>query len=257
MPELPEVHKVSQVLKKRLINKTIIKYEIFYDKIIENSIECILNKKIKDIFRIGKYIVFEFDEYYLLSHMRMEGRFYVGSDLEMNHVYLKLYLNDSNILYYQDFRKFGRFKVVEKNCDLYGFLKLGNDAMDVDYVYLKRIFSRSNKCLKNILMDQKLISGIGNIYADEICFESKVHPLSKVKNIKNVKRVVDSIKNVLNKNIKLGINSIDNSEYISWEFDMDLNVHFKDECKICKSKIKKIKINQRTTYYCERCQKLW
>ncbi len=255
MPELPEVYKVTYLLNEKLVNRRVKAVKVLYSKILENDISKIINKRINKVFRIGKYIIFAFEEDYLIAHMRMEGRFYIGNKLNLKHVHLKLIFDDF-ILYYQDFRKFGRFKLLSKSTDLYQELKIKKDALDIDEKYLRDTFSKVGRNLKTALLDQRLIAGIGNIYADEICFEAKIHPLSKTSLINDYGKLNNSIKIVLNKFIKTGMDFDGNDEYLSWEFALDTDVHFKKNCKVCNDLIKKIKINGRTTYFCENCQEL-
>ncbi len=252
MPELPEVYKVSHVLNERVKNKKIKKIEVLYSKVISDDYNILINQSINGVRRIGKYIIFDLDDYYLISHMRMEGRYYTGNNLCLKHNLLNIYLDDM-VIYYQDFRKFGRFKILAKDLDLSEALNIGRDALEIDESYLKEKLN-VNRPIKSVLLDQKIIAGIGNIYADEICFIAGINPKRIATSIKSYEKLAEAINQVLNKFIVAGLASIDNKEYISWEFDLDTNVHFKKICKKCHNEIKKIKINQRTTYYCDICQ---
>ena len=121
MPELPEVETVKNNLKKILVNKTIVGVNVIYDKIIEYPTQeefkkKIINEKINDIKRRGKWLMFELDHYYLLSHLRMEGKYHIrkiGSKIE-KHEHISFLLNDNTELRYCDTRKFGRMHLIEK-----------------------------------------------------------------------------------------------------------------------------------------------
>ncbi len=119
MPELPEVETVKETLKKEVLNRVIKDVIIYYDGIIaypskDEFIKQIKNQKINDIKRKGKFLMFELDDYYLLSHLRMEGRYYIRDGEKLKHEHVRFILNDKNLCYI-DTRKFGRMHLIPKN----------------------------------------------------------------------------------------------------------------------------------------------
>ena len=125
MPELPEVETVRTVLKEWVIGRTIKSVDIFYEKVIENMCfndfkNKIVNQKINDIDRKGKYLLFVLDDYILLSHLRMEGKYYLIKDNSLDekiskHKIISFPLDDGSVLLYHDVRKFGKMKLLDKN----------------------------------------------------------------------------------------------------------------------------------------------
>ena len=273
MPELPEVETVKETLKRIVLNKKIQKVEVLYPKIIEYpSVEEFINilkdKEIKDINRRGKWLMFNLGDYTLLSHLRMEGKFFIKQhDDEINkheHVIFKF---DDNELRYRDTRKFGRmylYKSDEVN-DKKPLNELGLEPWDktLTSTYLIEKYKNKKLPIKTVLLDQSIIVGIGNIYADEILFLSKINPLTKCSDLskRDCERIIKNTREVLEKAIKLGgttIRSYESSEGVHGLFQNELYVHSKENenCPICSTKIKKIRVGGRGTYYCSKCQRI-
>ena len=273
MPELPEVETVKETLKRIILNKKIQKVEVLYPKIIEYpSVEEFINilkdKEIKDINRRGKWLMFNLGDYTLLSHLRMEGKFFIKQhDDEINkheHVIFKF---DDNELRYRDTRKFGRmylYKSDEVN-DKKPLNELGLEPWDktLTSTYLIEKYKNKKLPIKTVLLDQSIIVGIGNIYADEILFLSKINPLTKCSDLskRDCERIIKNTREVLENAIKLGgttIRSYESSEGVHGLFQNELYVHSKENenCPICSTKIKKIRVGGRGTYYCSKCQRI-
>ena len=271
MPELPEVETVRNSLKEIILNKRIKDIIVRYDKIIENvSVDDFINKlkeqEIIDIKRKGKYLIFELNDYYLVSHLRMEGKFFDYTGLDYGkHDHIIFIFDDFN-LRYNDTRKFGRMDLFEKSVDIYKCKPLayvGPDAncdeASVDYLVSK--FKKINKPIKETLLDQSIMSGLGNIYVDEVLFMARLHPESKTCNLDldDIKNIKDASTTVLNKAITMGgttIKSFAASHNHTGLFQNELLVHTKEICPICKSKIEKIRVGGRGTYFCPNCQKI-
>ena len=269
MPELPEVETVKEKLKKELLNKKIKSIRILYDGIIATNVKGfkknIVNQEIIDITRRGKFLIFELSNFYLVSHLRMEGKYFIKNNNEpiLKHEHIIFYFDDFTLRYH-DTRKFGKMYLVEKD-KLYTdtpLFKLGYEPWDdnLNINYLKSKFSR-DIAVKTLLLDQSIISGIGNIYADEILFKSHVNPKKIGKDLNN-KELNDIIKNtriVLLQGIKnkgTTIHSFSSLGVVGHNQD-NLLVHTKEgcPCTICGSIIKKIRVNGRGTYYCPKCQR--
>ena len=273
MPELPEVETVVRGLRSKVVGRIIRKVNIYYENIIEYPDVCsfqekIKNQKINEINRYGKWIIFVLDNYYLLSHLRMEGKYFLkskGVTLE-KHEHVSFVLDNGMELRYMDVRKFGKMQLIEKeNINKIGpFLEMGLEPWDkkLNTLYLKEKFLRKKLPIKSCLLDQRIIVGIGNIYADEILFLSKINPLKEANSLslEELERIIDNTKLVLEKAIEKGgttIRSYTSLNGIHGLFQQELYVHSKEgqKCLICGSDILKIKVGGRGTYYCPKCQK--
>jgi len=271
MPEIAEVETVRNTLKKRIINKEIKSIKILYSKIVSDpyEFETILPKKqIKDIKRIGKWLLFDLEDYYLLSHLRMEGKYFIKNDTDpiQKHEHVIITFEDHTDLRYHDTRKFGRMILVKKN-DLYtieAIKKQGVEPNDPkltqDYLWDK--IHKKHLPIKTILLDQTIISGLGNIYANEVLFESKIHPLTKGSEIslEDCGHIITATNKIIKNAIKDGgttIKSYTSSLGVTGRFQTKLMVHKreKEPCKICGSLIENIRVGGRSTYYCPNCQK--
>lgn len=273
MPELPEVETVRQSLKIRLINKKIKSVRVLWDNIIaypskEDFIKTITDKTIIDIQRRGKFLMFDLNDYYLLSHLRMEGKYFFKNKDEVidKHEHIIFDLDDDIELRYKDTRKFGKMYLINKSeiNSIGPLVNLGLEPWDDNLTsdYLLDKYKNKKLPIKSVLLDQSIIVGIGNIYADEILFLSKINPLKKC-NLINDKEANDIIKytrEVLEKAIKMGgttIRTYSSVDGVHGLFQQELLVHGKDKgfCPVCNSKINKIKVGGRGTYYCPICQK--
>lgn len=272
MPELPEVETVRRTLKKSILNEVIKDVYIYYENIIEEpKVEEFKTKlkgqKIIDIDRRGKWLIFVLNNYYLLAHLRMEGKFFLRhhDDVLGKHEHVAFLFESGIELRYNDTRKFGRMYLLDKNeaftkkplCEL-GY-EPWDDNLNVDY--LKTKYHNKKLPIKTVILDQSIITGIGNIYADEILFLSKINPLRPAMKIKDseCEQIILNTRNVLSKAIELGgttIRSYESSEGVHGRFQNNLLVHNHEDdfCPICKSKILKIRVGGRGTYYCPNCQ---
>ena len=268
MPELPEVETVKNTLKRQILGKKIISVDVLYNIIDKPDVnqfrKLVKNQTIMDIKRRGKFLMFELNDYYLLSHLRMEGKYFIDGDItKHDHV---IFHFDNGILKYNDTRKFGRMYLIKKDrvYDERPLCCLGLEPWDdnLNCSYLKDKLKNKKLPIKTILLDQSIIVGIGNIYADEILFKSRINPLKKGNelNKKELNNIIKYTKEILEEAIKEGgttIKSYESSRGVHGKFQNNLLVHNheNDECKVCKSIIKKIKVNGRGTYYCPSCQK--
>lgn len=272
MPELPEVETVRNTLKKQILGETITKVEIFYDKMLypnKDAFYKLVNQTFRDIRRYGKYLFFILDDYIIISHLRMEGKFFIKTNEPIEkHEHIVFTLNSGRTLRYHDTRKFGIMKLLETN-DYQKALqepeikKLGLEANDPNltgYELYEKIKSKKIP-IKTVLLDQENICGLGNIYVDEVCFLSKIHPLTLASNltIDDANKIVENSKKVLEKAILAGgttIRSYTSSLGVTGLFQLELHVHTKvgQPCENCQTIIKKIKVGGRGTYFCPICQ---
>ncbi len=273
MPEKPEVITVARKLENKLIGKTIKSIEIYHDNMIDYPTpkeikERIKNETIHEITTRGKWIVMTLDNYYLLFHLRMEGKFFFRNkgDERNKHEHVIFNLDDDLQLRFADVRKFGKVMLIEKDkiYTMKPYTELGLEPWDKNLTssYLKEKYSRKTLPIKSVLLDQSIITGIGNIYADEILFLSRINPLTKACDLtdKNRKDIILNTIKVLDKAIEEGgttIRSYTSEEGVTGLFQNNLCVHQreKEECRVCKTPIIKIKVGGRGTYYCPKCQK--
>lgn len=262
---------VRRVLKKRILGRKIKNVNVLYDKIVESNLDDF--KKIlpgltfKDILRRGKWLIFDLGDYYLCSHLRMEGKYFIKPSSEeiVKHEHIIFSLDDNNDLRYHDTRKFGRMDLVKKE-DLEkveGVHKQGiepiSDDLTKEYLYEK--FKKSNKYIKTLLLDQTIISGLGNIYADEVLFGASIKPTRRGSSIKlnECQKIVDASRKIILKAMEEGgttIRSYTSSLGVTGNYQDFLMVHQRkgEECKVCHNIIKKIIVDGRGTYYCSKCQ---
>lgn len=272
MPELPEVETVKETLKPLVIGKTIAQIDVLYDKMIlpltpSEFKSCLIGKTLNAINRKGKYLLFDFEPYTLVVHLRMEGKFYLKSKAEpfSKHEHIGIHFTDGSSLRYDDVRKFGTLTLKDSS-DVLTTLplsKLGYEPGDkrLTKAYLKKKLS-NHRPIKASLLDQTIILGLGNIYVDEVLYCAKINPMTlshKVKN-KEIEALIMCSDKVIQKAIALGGSSVRtylNSLGISGKFQNELKVHLKEgeACPSCDGVIIKEKIAGRGTYYCPRCQK--
>ncbi len=273
MPELPEVETIKETLKRKLVNHKIVGISVRYPNLIEypssqNFEKEIVGETIHNLSRRGKWILFELDHYYLLSHLRMEGRYLFRSpnDPIQKHEHISFLLEDGEELRYKDTRKFGRMHLIEKE-KLYQqkpLSELGLEPWDkeLNAKYLKTKLKAKLIPIKTSLLDQSIITGIGNIYANEILFLSKINPMksSNQLTLKELDTIICNTKKVLEDAIRQGgttIRSYESSEGVHGKFQQNLYVHGKQggSCQTCGMTIVKTTVGGRGTYYCPHCQK--
>lgn len=270
MPELPEVETVKNTLKKLVLKEKIVDVRVLYPSMIEGLnvdefINKIRNQTIHDIKRRGKWLLFELDNHYLISHLRMEGKYFIHEfDEPINkHEHVIFTLSDKE-LRYQDTRKFGKMYLIDKDKleSSKPINELGLEPWDSNLTkeYLREKYEKKSIPIKTTLLDQSIITGIGNIYADEILYLCKLSPLVKTSDLsdKNLEDIIRYTKEVLEHAIKLGgttIRSYESAKGVHGLFQNELLVHNQDICPTCKERVSKIRVGGRGTYYCPNCQK--
>lgn len=274
MPELPEVETVRKTLEYQLGHPTFAYVNVAWNNIIaypdvKTFCETMIGKQIYNYERIGKYLIFDLDSHDLICHLRMEGKFFVeekDASCERKHTHVFMGFEDGRELRYHDTRKFGRMYLYEKgDRKTYpAFKATGYDAFDehITGSYLYAHLHPRHIPLKQALLDQSILAGIGNIYANEICFACGLHPETKVNRLrkKDCDQIVEETRRILTGAIQAGgttIRSYTSSLGVHGRFQLKLKVHAKEEeeCQICHTPIRKIKVATRGTYYCPHCQK--
>ncbi len=287
MPELPEVEVVKQSLAKTVVNLTIKniifntnKLRYFIDK---KRLKKVINSKILSVKRRSKYLLINLNiNTTIITHLGMTGKFLVSknnkkkktsfyyeikkSDNKHNHVIFEL--NKKTKLIYNDVRKFGfiELKPTNKIINVSYLKKLGPEPLseNFNFTYFKKTIKNKKRSLKNLLMDQSFVSGLGNIYVNEVLFITKLNPkknINKINDIK-IKNLIYSIKDILKNSIKKGGSSIqnfNNTKGQSGSFQQNFYVYAREgkNClqNNCNDKIKRIIISNRSTFYCKTCQK--
>jgi len=270
MPELPEVETVRRSLIKNLINRTITHVEVLYDKIIKSPLDEFIslfnNVKIIDIQRIGKFLIFIFNNNkVMLSHLRMEGKYYYldENDEISKHTHIIFYLDNHKKLVYDDSRKFGCMEIYDKDNYLSTspLSKLGPEPFDCDKYYLFNKLSKCNTEIKNALLDQTIISGLGNIYVDETLFACNINPFIKASQVSlsQCEDIIINSQKILLRAIDKGgstISSYHPEAGIDGKFQIELQVYGKKgfKCYKCGKSLLKDFCHGRGTTYCPNCQ---
>ena len=272
MPEIAEVETVRNTLKKRILNKKIVDVEVFYKPMIESAIASfkkdLVGKSFIDIKRRGKWLIFETEDRYLLSHLRMEGKYFIKpkEDIKEKHEHVIFTFNDNTTLRYHDTRKFGRMNLIKKedleNTECIKKQGLEPGDKNLTSTYLLEKFKNKRLPIKTVLLDQTIISGLGNIYADEVLFDAGIHPMrhGDAVSIQECEKIKNSARKIITKAIEMGgttIRSYTSSLGVTGRFQQYLMVHKREgeQCYQCKNIIQKMKIGGRSSYYCEHCQK--
>ena len=272
MPELPEVETVVRYIQPNIVGKTIqsVIPQNNYDKVFETHAprefnKLVAGKSIVDVTRRGKYIVLNLDRGYFLIHLRMTGRLLLKLSKDDKHKHLTAIINftDKSFLYFKDYRKFGRFYYY----DSMDFInnKLGIEPLSKSFTgnWLYKNLQNYKRQLKPLLLDQGFIAGLGNIYVDEALWFAKLHPQQIGSSVSRKKS------NVLHSAIqRLLQTAIDNqgTTIINFYFGEGKKGNFREQlqvfgrqdknCPRCKMVIEKIRVAQRGTHLCPRCQKV-
>ena len=287
MPELPEIEIVKRSLSRTINKAKIIDIRI-NNKNLRYTIPAtfsknLINEKILKISRRSKYLIFHFKKKLLLIHLGMTGKFllrrnkdnvllktsfYYDLNILAKHNHIYFVLNNGFVLIYNDVRRFGFFKLYgdTKLKKIIFLSKLGIEPLSVlfNVQYFRNYIKNKKKNIKNLLMDQTFVSGLGNIYVNEVLFMSHIHPLKACcsLNKKEIKNLVLNIKKVLKFSISKGGSSIKDfkntfGESGSFQQFFQVYTHENNNCSrnSCTGKIKKIFISNRSTFYCNNCQK--
>ncbi len=292
MPELPEIQTILDGLRRFILNKPISRFEIIDKKIAikVSDLDKIKGDVFSDASRLGKLLYFSFskNEKKLLIHLKMTGQLIFCSKdssdkavlagghsdkkspkincADLKYIRFKVLFKDGSILVLNDARRFAYVRLADREQFSEVKARFGLEPLDKkDLTYprfLKLIEKRGRKNIKAFLLDQSLIAGIGNIYADEILFASKINPLRKVSDLNKGERRL--VFNNIYKILKLAVEKKGTtfSDYVDAEgrsggFLKLLKVYGRDgeSCYKCSGVIKKVKVAGRGTHYCPKCQK--
>ena len=288
MPELPEVEVVKRSLEKNILKLTIKKVLINTNKlryrIKPSQFYKINKKKILSITRRSKYLLINLeDDLTIIAHLGMTGKFliqnkakqikktsfyYSADNKDKKHDHIIFILSKNFKLIYNDIRKFGFLKIIKSsNLNDISHLKvLGPEPFSNSFNnhYFKRFRLNKRKKIKDLLMDQKFVSGLGNIYVNEILFKSGVNPNKNIQKLKDfeITKIILNTKKILKRAIKMGGSSIINfksSDGKQGGYQQRFSVYARNGKKChnisCKNLIIKTVISGRSTFYCKKCQK--
>lgn len=294
MPELPEVETAVRSLRKNLERKVITSvsvlkpYPLKYNS-PEDLEDSVLGKRITSIDRRGKYILLTLESvtpsfHYptvLMVHLGMTGALiYKPSDrwyhayppTICNHIFLEFHLDDGGILFFSDYRRFGSVRAFSLGAlfnpdtapaHLKGFLELGVEPFEPGaeekFLTAVRQSRYAYKPIKGVLLDQRVVAGIGNIYASEACFAAGVNPHRSVHTLSDdeLRAIFRSSVEIMAKSIELGGSSIKDyvdGEGVSGSFQHHLKVYAQSFCPSCNSQIVVTTIDDRATFHCPQCQ---
>ena len=271
MPEFPEVHVVIEKLKLKTLGKTIKSVEVFRKQTIEGDPIEFTNKlkgaTLKDIEQVGKFLVFHFDnKQVMISHLRMEGKYFFKEESAPygKHDLVVFHFVDNTKLIYNDTRRFGRMSIESESnyLDVPPLNNVGPDPFKMkDASLLEKAFKNKSIPIKTALLDQSIMSGLGNIYTDEVLFIAKVHPETPAKLVSRNKleEILKASQKVMGAAMIAGGSTIHSfsSDGIAGDFQVQLQVYDKkgEKCPRCGSEFRKIFVNGRGTTYCPKCQK--
>ncbi len=271
MPELPEVETIRQQLREKILGKKISRVEVKVAKLVKKPspkefCRQLSGKKIGDIRRRGKYLIFKlFPSGYLLVHLKISGRLlYSPPSVPLDDsYYLSFFFTDRSVLYYQDIRRFGGFSLLGKDPE--PELKLGPEPLSAEFTFFsyQKILRGRKTRIKPFLMDQAVVAGLGNIYANEVLFHARIHPDRKSSSLTEGEQKIlyQAIQSVLKEALSAGGTSI--VDYVKPDgrdgtFQERLFVYGRNgqPCRICKNPIMVKKDGSRSTYFCAHCQKI-
>ncbi len=292
MPELPEVETIKRLLKKNIIGKKIAKVKILSQKQFPDKPQLIVSSQIVGLERQGKQLIINFNNHYsLLIHLKLTGQLVFGQKLDQEE---KAYFdqpipfNQGNVLpgkttrviiylmgknnqpdgaiFFNDLRKFGWLRIIPTaNLKEQNLKKLGVEPLSKSFtpLLLAKIFGKTKKPIKLVLMDQEKIAGVGNIYANEALFEARILPTRSANSLtsQEIKKLHQAINLVLKKAIKAGGSSASDEAFIKPDgtpggYQKITKVYQKEgkPCPRCGSLIKRINLQGRGTFFCPKCQ---
>lgn len=294
MPELPEVQTTVNGLNKKVLNRAFVDVWSDWKKVVKKPTDFeqfkkeLINppaggKKIIKVWRRAKNVIFDLsDNHSLLVHQKMTGHLLIGiwnlesgiwkpkergplDDPYNRFIHLIFYLDNGQMLALSDARKFAKVELWQTE-DLKNELeKLGPEPLDKNFTFekFKKVLEGKKGKIKQVIMDPDIIAGIGNIYSSEALWYAKIHPEKNVAKLteEELKSLYDSVKKVLELGVKLGGESF--SDYrkpdgSKGDFDTERQVYKreKQKCKRCGTEIKRLKVAQRSAFFCPHCQKL-
>lgn len=273
MPELPEVETIKLTLQRLVIGKEIKGVTIKWDNIIKfpsdlrQFEQTCIGQTIQDIERRGKFLKFMLDDYVLVSHLRMEGRYQVMKVAEPlpKHTHVIFSFTDGTELRYIDVRKFGTMHLFSKGIEneTLPLSKLGVEPLSEEFTpeILRTACQKTKRTIKAVLLDQTIIAGLGNIYVDESLYRARIHPKRPAKQVtkSDIVRLHQAVIETLAEAVEKGGSTV--RSYVNSQGDMGMFQfhHFVygrqgEKCRYCETEIEKDVVAQRGTHFCPNCQ---
>lgn len=272
MPEMPEVETVRRGLISQVKGRKITHVEIRYQNLItgdvDQFVEFVTGATITDIGRRAKFLLIHLDNgYTIISHLRMEGRYKISSDPSAidKHSHAIFTLDNGQKMIYNDVRKFGRMQLwnTDDLSNNKSIQKLGPEPLSKDFTFenLKPRIVRHRKDIKTVLLDQSVMSGLGNIYVDEVLWKVKIHPETPANHLtdEDIQKIIEVSNEEMKQAIQAGgstVRSYIDASGHKGNMQNSLKVYGKEgtPCPRCGTKIKKIKVGGRGTHFCPKCQ---
>jgi len=269
MPELPEVETIVRELRAIVPGKKFMRMRAYFKPVLKPSARYLSDNirglEVLDVGRRGKFIIFVLSgDMRMVVHLRMTGRLtWETAENRKKFVRASFYFTDGTVLNFSDVRKFARIWLYAENDfeKLTGISRLGPEPLEMSLKEFMELFQGKRGILKNTLLRQDVIAGIGNIYADEICHEIGLHPASRLEKVGNKKyrEMYSAIKTCLRAGIKHCGVSV--SDFAGTRGDLGRHQHYLkvygrggEKCHACSSPIRKTRVAGRGTYYCPKCQ---
>lgn len=271
---MPEVETIRKTLKSLIVGKEIKDVLVYLPKIIKypNDVEefrfYLKGKMVKDIGRRGKFLLIEFEDMVLVSHLRMEGRYglYLKDDPVEKHTHIIFHFSDGTELRYRDVRQFGTMHLYPKGSENHRapLNKLGPEPLDETFTFSQfaaKTAKRETK-IKPLLLNQEFLAGLGNIYVDEALFMAGIHPERPASSLtcQEVMKLYEAIRKTLEKAIEMGGSSI--KSYVNGQgemgmFQQQLKVYGRkgNPCFHCGTEVIRLVVGGRGTHICPKCQK--
>ncbi len=272
MPELPEVEVVCRQLNKELSSDIRISKLVFNRKDIRypipiQKLKNLEGEKIESLYRRGKYLLFKTSKGFIISHLGMSGSWKVFPKNNYKiqaHDHVEMLLSNGRLFVYNDPRRFGLIDFSQNAVECRHLKNLGPEPLSEDFSakYFRQECQKTARHIKSVLMDGRVVVGVGNIYASEILHKVGIKPTRKAQKITNseIERIIPEVRRTLEKAIELGgstIQSYQNTYGEEGGFQNKFQVYDREDknCFVCESKIKMIVLSGRSTYYCSHCQR--
>lgn len=266
MPELPEVEVIKRELERKILNKKIVEIKINKKNVIkepafQNFKKGLTGEAAKRIYRRAKVLIIEFKkDKFLVIHLRISGWFLYGEEQESARVIFKF--SNGKFLNYMDQRLLGELRLRKDYQDLEFIKNLGPEPFDISLEEFKEILKAKKTKIKFLLMEQSVISGIGNIYAQEALFSAGIDPRRPANDLRRdeIKLLYEKIIFILKEAIKYKGSSVDSYRDLEGNkggMEEKLKVYGRKDkpCFVCKKPIKKIVLGGRGTCFCPYCQR--
>ncbi len=272
MPELPEVETVARGLREQVVGSTIRAVQIWHPTLTvkqdrDRFTEHLTGAQITQVSRRAKFLLFHLQpQGVLMGHLRMTGKFIVSAPLEApgKHHRAWFTLDEGRLLVFEDMRCFGTLEWFPEEASIPQLQELGPEPLSDAFQapLLQQALAKTSRAIKPTLLDQKIVAGIGNIYASEILFRARIHPEREARTLRKADctRLVTETKEVLTEALAHNGTSISDFRRVddkTGEFQAFLRVYQREThpCRVCGTPIQRIVQQQRSTFFCPTCQK--